>query len=548
MQLSNSLVAAALGLALLVPAADAQIPKKELRNSTDHVWRGTEEAFPGQQGTHRTAILLNANGSQGEVIDYMDYDGVAIYGGDIVLNVEHGYAAFHRGDLDRAFGTKSAGRTVDSKLWPGGIVPYIIDGGVSSTAQGWIADAMDEWESLTEIRFIPRTDQADYLYFTAADDCKSFIGHQGGVQNIWVNGCWQMGNAIHEIGHAMGLYHEHTRADRDSYVTINWSNIKSDSISNFYQYTHADGADLGDYDYGSIMHYGCWSASSNGSRTIVPTSKKTKRCNSVLGQRSGLSDDDIEGIAMLYPPLTMAAMNYAGTTGQGGVLYQIDPTDASTSQSTALIGAVSCISDMDFHPTAPILYGVDCSDTTNGAGATIVRIDHLTFGFVMPVVSLPSGREATSIAMATDGSFELYAIDKQGTAWGTLLYKVNLMNGQVTDIGTLSGSRTDATSIAFADDGTLYAINNTYNNGAGAVLFTIDTTTAQTSTIGWMGGDRTHATSIRFGSGGTLYGINNNANGKGKVLFMIDTGDASTQDIATLSGEQGWATSLAIHH
>jgi hypothetical protein len=32
--------------------------------------------------------------------------------------------------------------------------------------------------------------------------------------------------AIHEIGHALGFYHEHARTDRDQFVEILWSNVK----------------------------------------------------------------------------------------------------------------------------------------------------------------------------------------------------------------------------------------------------------------------------------------------------------------------------------
>lgn len=102
---------------------------------------------------------------------------------------------------------------------------------------------------------------------------------------------------IHEIGHAVGLFHEQSRSDRDDFVTINWSNIKSGESHNFDQHGGSTGRDLGNYDYFSMMHYGRMAFSKNKSDTITTLDPSVQ---GVIGTATGLSWGDVLSLMELY--------------------------------------------------------------------------------------------------------------------------------------------------------------------------------------------------------------------------------------------------------
>jgi len=67
-------------------------------------------------------------------------------------------------------------------------------------------------------------DQLLHLPFS----CHSPVGHHRGRGLVSLgHGCERKGTAMHEFLHVLGFWHEQNRYDRDKYVTINLSNVKT---------------------------------------------------------------------------------------------------------------------------------------------------------------------------------------------------------------------------------------------------------------------------------------------------------------------------------
>jgi Astacin (Peptidase family M12A)/LysM domain len=260
-----------------------------------------------------------------KAVQYSVVDGLAIFEGCICLGtveeMEKKTAAIRAGqdeDIEEDPATRGLFIPGQQYRWTNGIVPYEIDPNLPN--QKRITDAIAHWEQKTHIRFVNRTSNnanqyPNYIRFRSADGCWSFIGMRGGKQDIGLaNGCG-LGATIHEIGHALGLWHEQSREDRDRHIQIHWQNIESDHQHNFNQHIN-DGDDHGSYDYDSIMHYGSTAFSKNGQPTITTVSSGRP-----IGQRNGLSNGDIATIRFLYPGTTPQLRPY--TIKQGDTLYLI---------------------------------------------------------------------------------------------------------------------------------------------------------------------------------------------------------------------------------
>ncbi len=281
--------------------------------------------FDGSTATPSTGTI---NG-----IKYVVIQGYAIAQGDMVLG-----EVFADGRIAHPI-KRGLGQSNLVDRWPDGVVPYQFDADITSISRQRTLEAIQHWTDNTGIAFVERTSSnegqyQDYVNFEHSEGCASWVGRIGQRQAIWVSDNCTTGSIIHEIGHAIGLFHEHTRPDRDNFISVNWNNIVDNKEFNFE--VLSGGVDqLGDYDYGSIMHYGEYFFSSNGNRTIETPD------NTVIGQRNALSAGDAAAVDLMYQTNLSLVTNISTT--DNGVEIDINVSNegqmgANTLQIIATLG------------------------------------------------------------------------------------------------------------------------------------------------------------------------------------------------------------------
>ena len=260
-------------VSLLFVAASVQLPSPAPFDSADSRYAVTES--PPIPPLSINDVPLNVTLEDGSVED--------LFEGDIMLTRE-----------------QRLSRKGSSNTWSGGVVPFVITAS-SAPDRAVIIAAIQRWESATCISFDEKPEGysgGPHLKIFKGGGCWSYVGRvSSGGQSLSIGkGCAYLGTVVHELGHAIGFWHEQSRRDRDSYISVLEDNIISSNINNFRMASSESSLGV-QYDIGSIMHYSGFAFTKNGLPTIVTNDL---RLNGLLGNREGLSHRDKQLANLMY--------------------------------------------------------------------------------------------------------------------------------------------------------------------------------------------------------------------------------------------------------
>jgi hypothetical protein len=230
-------------------------------------------------------IILHTFSNQRRVI-IRNTNGYISLGSDIILGksseLPQAVSEYEQNLLDSKLSTQGIGRVAttcafnffgcriymqNKKLWPGRIA-YVFDSDALNTMQDpyyrnlW-AKAIFSWNKTSPIQLQPRRYKEPYILFKGNWPAGSLVGNYNTIINtddqsgqpVGIQGCYSEWCFHHEVGHVLGLKHEHQRCDRDRFLNFSFNTNDGIFITDYGKTCDAEFKDYGLYSFDSIMHY-----------------------------------------------------------------------------------------------------------------------------------------------------------------------------------------------------------------------------------------------------------------------------------------------------
>lgn len=185
------------------------------------------------------------------------------------------------------------GYTDQLALWKSQVIPYDFDVNFPAPNREFVLAAINTIQENTNLCFVTRRNESSWIKFNRY---LGFASHANLEDNTVNLNTTDSTTIIHEIGHLLGMVHEHQRPDRGQHIAIHYQNIMPGWEFAFDIIPAVPDAILSHpYDVKSIMHYASWAFSGNGANTITDVGWNPIEHNTVL------SPGDIAFLKQVYP-------------------------------------------------------------------------------------------------------------------------------------------------------------------------------------------------------------------------------------------------------
>jgi len=293
---------------------------------------GSAQLSVFSQGSRGAAVTeIRAGWWHGTPVTYAVIDGMAIVEGDIVLGPAEQLAASAPPGPGTGASPDGFSLGYVSQLWPevGGVnqIPYTIETGATNlnAALSYVNSTLSG-----VIQFVPQTNQANYVTFNfdptnTSGSCESSVGMLGGQQFVGGSASCALATIVHEMGHTIGLFHEHQRPDRNTWITFNYANVDEPLVAGNFDIPTYNYQTIGLYDIASVMHYPPFSFTKNGLTVLESIPPGIP-----LSNATGYSAGDVDTIKRLYG---LAPSTVTIVTNPPGLQIIVDGTTYTAPQT-----------------------------------------------------------------------------------------------------------------------------------------------------------------------------------------------------------------------